>query len=229
MTTKDPHAAAVQHYDAEYFGERLKADADLRALRRTSVYTHHISGDDTILDFGCADGSVLHGLPGKRKAGVEVNPVAREEGIKRGIDARASLEDFKGEKFTRIISSHVLEHVVDPANVLAQLRDYLTPDGKLVLILPMDDYRNPWHRRWFASDPNKHLYAWTPLTLGNLLTVSGYHPQSVEVLRQTFPRGAERIAKVSPSLYLWVGRLYAIVRPIHQLVAVASPNVAYER
>ena len=45
-----------------------------------------------------------------------------------------------------IVSNHALEHIEAPIDALRQLRPKVKPDGKLVLVLPIDDWRS--QRRW---------------------------------------------------------------------------------
>ena len=47
------------------------------------------------------------------------------------------IEDFEtAERYETIVFAHVLEHVIDPAAVLAKLGALLTPTGRLYLVVP---------------------------------------------------------------------------------------------
>ncbi len=213
---------ATVHYDETYYANQLLAQKPQTVLRRTMPVAPFLSDADSVLDFGCSEGSVLSALPGSRKAGIEVNHYSRGIAQQQGLDVRGSIEEFQGESFTRIVSCHCLEHVADPAAVLAKLRGLLTSDGKLVLLLPLNDCRDRRQRSWQPGDINQHLYAWTPLILGNLLAVAGYEPELIRVHKYTYPsRFVNPLHRFSPRLYHAVGRVYAMIRPRHQLLAVA--------
>ena len=91
----------------------------------------------------------------------------------------------------------VLEHVLDPRAVLAECREYMPSDSRLLIEVPNDF--NPdqmliclreavpcWNDRqvpWWVSTPD-HINYWTPGSLENLLRSCGFR---VEVMRSTWP------------------------------------------
>ncbi|MCA9261620.1 MAG: class I SAM-dependent methyltransferase, partial [Planctomycetales bacterium] len=181
--------------------------------------------NDSVLDFGCSDGMLLTSLPGREKAGVEVNCFSRAFAVKNGFEVEATIDAFRGRTFTRIVSCHCLEHVPNPAATLDSLRPALAPGGKLVLNLPMDDCRAKPQRQWREGEVNQHLYAWTPLTLGNLLAVSGFRPESVRIHKFLYPSRPSWLHEWGvrfPAVYHAAARAYCAVRPRPQLVAIAS-------
>jgi SAM-dependent methyltransferase len=56
------------------------------------------------------------------------------------VTAYCSLfEDFSppdGQKFNTIVATHVLEHVDDPVRVIRRCREWLTPDGVILIAVP---------------------------------------------------------------------------------------------
>jgi hypothetical protein len=68
-----------------------------------------------------------------------------------------------------------------------QCGDSYLQRGHQILLLPLDDWRSTYHRRYKAGDPHYHLYAWTPQDLGNLLVEADFTPQGVNVLTDAMP------------------------------------------
>ena len=134
-------------------------------------FAQYINEDDRVLDFGCADGALLTQLNCKTRVGVEVNPVAREAAIKNGINAVEALALIENESVDVIISNHVLEHVHQPLEQLRSMKEKLVVGGRLVIFLPIDDWRS--QSEFHGVDINNHLYTWSPKLLGNLLTEAG--------------------------------------------------------
>ena len=210
-------------------GERYfarQAAAGTRAARMNMhFWAPYIRASDTIVEFGCGAGDLLAALPGSRKVGVEINPVAAERARARGLEVRDSLETLEPHAFTRAVSSHALEHVDAPALVLRELRRVLRPDGELLVLLPLDDWRQRGQREFRRADFDMHLYAWTPLTLGNLLVAAGFAPQEVRVVAHAWPpRLADALWRTSEGLFHATARVTSVLTRKRQLFARARPD-----
>ena len=66
-----------------------------------------------------------------------------------------------------------------PLDELRELRRLLKPGGRPVLWVPLD--RASQRASPDPADVNHHLYTWTPLLLGNLLTEADYAVREVAV------------------------------------------------
>ena len=177
------------HYQAERgrrYQSRFGPEAFGRRYQADLYFRRHVAASDTVLDFGCNDGVFLRWIDAGRRIGVEVNPAAREECeaacLKEGIrielhDDIGSIEDGIVDV---VISNHCLEHTLTPYETLRQIHRVLRPGGKLVLVLPFDDWRSPIHRRWRPGDRDNHLFTWSPMNAGNLLTEAGFRVESAE-------------------------------------------------
>jgi SAM-dependent methyltransferase len=221
----DPACGVIDHYLAnkgeKYFAWQ-KADGLIDARYNLHIWRRHVLPTDDVLDFGCGGGFLLKALDAGRKTGVEVNPSARRQATELGIETFDSLRDVPGT-FDKVISSHALEHVPHPRQALVDLRGKLRgPDSRLVLLLPLDDWRNGHNRRYRPDDVSMHLHAWTPQSLGNLLSSCGYAVQEVSVVRHAWPPGRHRLWRIHPQVFHAAARLYSIVRKQRQLLAVAS-------
>jgi SAM-dependent methyltransferase len=118
-----------------------------------------------------------------------------------------------------VISNHALEHVLDPLAELRLLYGVLKPGGRVVLRLPLDDWRA---QRDPADDGNHHLYAWTPRLIANLLREAGFQVERSEVLTYAWPPRSEKLVDRLPrALFDLLARVTAIALRRRQLLVVA--------
>ena len=172
----------VSHHYQNERGTAYQASlAGAEFYRRYQValyFEGHTNPSDTVLDFGCNDGLFLNLLPAKRRIGVEVNPAARALCVSPDIELHANIGDVPDGVADVAISNHTLEHTLAPYESLRQIRRVLKPGGKLALVLPFDDWRGAIHREWKAGNPDNHLFTWSPMNIGNLLTEAGFRVES---------------------------------------------------
>ncbi|MEE8638770.1 MAG: methyltransferase domain-containing protein, partial [bacterium] len=111
------------------------------------------SPDDVVLDVGCNFGALVSYLrPFCRKiVGIDVNAEAVRSSAVEGLlvmDGRKT--DFPDGYFTKIVSSHTIEHVMDLPALFAEVDRILKPGGEVVLYYPcelwrgMGTMRNSW-------------------------------------------------------------------------------------
>ena len=110
------------------------------------------SGCRRVLDVGCGTGvlgsALKEGHPERYVAGITHSEVEAQRGrelLDRVLIADLETCDFRelGE-FDCVICSHVLEHLRNPAEVLARLRAVLAVDGMVLIALPNVLY---WRQR----------------------------------------------------------------------------------
>jgi SAM-dependent methyltransferase len=225
MNPEDPNPSygVVDHYldekGREYFAWQGQ-DGIRQANFNRSLWQPHISPEDDVLDFGCGGGFLLKVLDAGRKTGVEVNPHAREMARQLGIEVHATVEEIEGT-FDRIISSHALEHVPHPRQAVMELREKLRSDGRMLLLVPLDDWRSRSNRRYRQGNVDMHLHTWTPQLLGNLLTTCGMHVEEVRVITHAWPPMKELLWKVSPAMFNAASRVWSVLNRQRQLMAVA--------
>lgn len=225
-----PSSTVGRHYRGElgerYFEYRSRG-ADLIAAANLERFRPFTTADDVVLDFGCGTGHLLSMLSAGRRIGIEVNPPAAAAAKTLGIDVRSALTDVESGKIDVAISSHALEHTLSPHEVLCELRRVLQKNGRLVLLLPLDDWRAA---KKVKTDPNHHLYTWTPLTLTNLLLEAGFTVDSCMVITKALPpRGGHSLRRILPSWgFELICRIVAIVLRRRQLLAVGRPATPAE-
>lgn len=114
-------------------------------------------------------------------AGIEINPRMAEQGRARGFDVdtgtleRADLSRHLG-RYDIVSMNHVLEHVIDPAEVVRRSFQLLRPGGHLVGQLPTN---SSWESRWFGRywagyHFPRHLHVFSRRGLAQLLRRAGF-------------------------------------------------------
>jgi SAM-dependent methyltransferase len=148
-----------------------------------------------------------------------VNPVARQDARGRGLDVRESLHRLDDATADVVISNHALEHTLQPFEHLREIHRVLVPGGRLVLHLPVGDWRT--ERRVNPDDINGHLYSWTSQNIYNLLTEAGFVDVEPHVVTFAWPPYAHRLARI-PALYRVTGTAWSVLRRIRELRTTAT-------
>ena len=209
------------HYDEKYFAWQNQS-IDLKALRKVRTFQPYVRPDHTVLDFGSAGGGLIGGLRAARRIGVEISDVARAAAEQRhpGVEYHKTLGAVEDGTVDVVVTNHTLEHLASPYDALRQIRPKLKPGGKLVIVVPIDDWRA--QKRWVPGDVNRHLYTWTPLNLGNLLDEAGYLVGKQRIIRRTIMRGHDLYAKLPKPMFDFVRYAYSVARHRQQLMMVAT-------
>jgi SAM-dependent methyltransferase len=208
----EPSYGASSHYEGQqgqiYFA-RQNDKAHIGGRIEAAKFAPFIREQDSVLDFGCGGGFTLKNIPCLRRVGVEINPLAQAAAAANGLECFVDLALLPSHTFDVVFSNHSLEHVLHPILALKEMRRVLKPGGKLILVLPIDD----WHRQrtFRPSDPDHHLFTWTPQLLGNCLVETGFDPRdiSARVLTHAWFPGCRRVFPVFPRpafdalAYLW--------------------------
>lgn len=144
-------------------------------MRRKVALVNQRASKGRLLDYGCGTGHFLAAAKadGWQVAGWEPNARAREEATERVGQpiGTESLVQFQPASFDTITLWHVLEHVHNLNETLAQLISLLKPDGTLLIAVPNVDSLDAQHYRqdWAAYDVPRHLYHFSPKTMTQLL------------------------------------------------------------
>ncbi len=148
-------------------------------------FARFIHPTDTVLDFGCGSGALLLNLKCNKRLGIEINPAARAEAAKSGLEVFENLSFIPDKTVDVVISNHALEHVPGPLEICQSIHRKLKRGGIFVLCVPIDDWRT--QLRFDPKDIHHHFYTWTPLLLGNLLTEAGFQVERIWVYTHAWP------------------------------------------
>ena len=196
---------------------------DWVARSRSRKIAPQVSAANTVVEFGVGHGWNLAALECHARIGFDVGahvaPIVRDHGI--AFVERA--EELRSGSADVLICHHVLEHVPEPAETLAELRRILSPAGRLLLFVPYETERR--FRRYTTDEPDHHLFSWTPQSLGNLVHDCGFTVTSAGLGEF----GYDRIAAVwAHRLHLGelgfrlLRRLALTVRPSREVRIVAT-------
>ncbi len=118
-------------------GEKL-----YRAANTASFVDSRNKNGGEVLEIGSMFGHLLEALGkrGVKASGIELDKRAVAIGKKKGLNLKqSSLEGFlekSKKRYDTIVMSHVLEHILDPAARLEDIKKLITDDGRLILIVP---------------------------------------------------------------------------------------------
>lgn len=127
-----------------------------------------------VLDFGCGTGlnAALLAKSGHEVVGVDISPVAIEKFCAQGlkgsvVNVEAGPLPLPPASFDLVYASEIIEHCVDTAGFLGNLRAVLKPAGTLLLSAPnsafwayrllgvlgrvASEYQHPGHVRFFSK------------------------------------------------------------------------------
>ena len=167
---------------ASHFGYRSLAKGGLQRLlgRLASFFFYRDEvpfnqGGDA-LDVGCGNGKFVQKLSalGWHASGVEFSESAAQAGILAGLEISVgTLEQaqFAGASFDLITARHLIEHLPEPKQFMAEINRLLRPGGRLLIRTPNSNAlgRRWFGANWYANDPPRHLVLFTP---GNLTQIA---------------------------------------------------------
>jgi 2-polyprenyl-3-methyl-5-hydroxy-6-metoxy-1,4-benzoquinol methylase len=155
---------------------RKKTLVDKRKL--VSGISHKQKGN--VLDYGCGTGAFLNEMKisGWQVSGIEPDSGARkraEQLVGSKIGLPEELSGLTSGQYDVITMWHVLEHVHELSWTIDQLKRLLKEDGRLFIAVPNHHSFDARHYGsfWAAYDVPRHLYHFSPDTMGLLMEKHG--------------------------------------------------------
>ena len=138
-----------------------------------------------LIEMGCAYGFFLDEARKSFKTyGVEVSDAARASCIARGLEVTSTLdaETLARGPFDVAVMLDVIEHLINPGDVLMRLHSAMGPGA--TLLITTGDFGSAlarmMGRRWRLMTPPQHLWFFSQRTLAALLARHGFRVQRVE-------------------------------------------------
>jgi len=181
-----------------------------------------INSDDIVLDFGCGRGEILANINCSEKHGLEINEHSRQIAATKFSIVYAKFEEVPDNFFDKIISNHVLEHTKNPLYVLQNLRKKLKNGGEIILVLPLDDWRSKKQKYYHKDDIDQHLFAWTPLSIGNLFGLAGFKEIKIKIISKAWSPKMFFLMKISRLVFELSQTMFSILKKRRQLLIVAK-------
>lgn len=164
------------------YGIRNPKPTDDSARRLQAVtelaQTHHVF---KVLDFGCGHGSMLRAFSDSFDIyGFEPETLAYDYCRENGFKVFSDIEKLSqtDEKFDLISMFHVIEHVYEPGLLISKLKDFLRPQGLLVIETPnsMDALLTLFECKSFQNYTywSHHPMLYSSTALAHLVTRSGF-------------------------------------------------------
>ena len=112
------------------------------------INTARIIESDKVLEVGCGAGHILEKIPIGHLYGIDISEIQIKRAKER-LGNRVELVKSPGEKipyndkfFDKLLCSEVIEHVMDPKPLLAEMRRVLKDEGLLSLSIPNENLIN---------------------------------------------------------------------------------------
>ncbi len=146
---------------------------------------HKMKGSGRLLDVGCNEGRGLqiYQQNGYSAEGLELNETAAAEARKAGFRIYTDpLEQFEPEKlYDVVVLSNVIEHSLDPKDMLNHVNRILEPGGQVWISCPNVDswQRKLFGRYWINWHVPFHIVHFSQKTLTNILKETGFEIQEI--------------------------------------------------
>jgi len=160
----------------------LKIDGD--------ISFHSISGKGRLLDVGCNEGRglIFYQNCGYSVEGLELNSKAAQVARNKGYVVHSALiEQFEPiSKYDIVVLSNVLEHSLDPVEMLKNVARILNPGGEVWISCPNSQswLRSMFGHYWINWHVPFHISHFSARTLSNILQKSGFQ---IKNIRQETP------------------------------------------
>jgi ubiquinone/menaquinone biosynthesis C-methylase UbiE len=135
-----------------------------------------------LLEIGCSQGHLLDAVKGDKQivaTGVDLDVAALERARSKGHNVLKGTLDslkFPDESFDVIVAIHIIEHLYNPIDTLAEINRVLSAGGILLSIVPCVTHIKARIAgiKWKYYSPPGHLWYFSPKTFSLLLQKTGF-------------------------------------------------------
>lgn len=183
-----------EHYGPDYDRSVTAAgDSPKRWSGRIATLGQYKAGS-LLLDLGCSSGGFLRAMksPAWKLHGIEMSQTVASQ-----AEAASGATVFVGDildapypdaSFDVITAFHVMEHVYQPLDVLGKIAHWLKPGGIFYFMVPNIDSAGAriFKSHWYALELPRHLYHYSPRSLGMMADAVGLEQVSLTTHRELF-------------------------------------------
>ncbi len=174
-----------EYYDKKYSEGGYINGFGVKGFNISDFYHYHrhnsvnkllkLNENDSLLDLGCGNGNFLMSLTDKcsNLYGVDISEIAFKDCNHTTINFKqGNIEelDYQNDSFTKVTCIEVLEHVINPEKVIAEIYRILKPMGLAIISYPIYNHtilkkveRLFFKENWVKID--EHLTEWDIETL----------------------------------------------------------------
>ncbi len=183
------------------------------------VVCSKVPNNSVCLDVGCWDGNMGEYLSQSKSCvvdGIDVNQQmlgrARTRGYRHTFKINLNSENYDLSALPRdydvFLFADVLEHLINPKDLLSELRPYLKPNGKIVVSLPnvafllnrLNLLFGRWNYTEFGTLDKTHLKFYTLKTAKTFVESAGYKVEKICAYNQF-----KRLEILDPLLKIFPG------------------------
>lgn len=146
-----------------------------------------LSKDSNILDFGCGTGEILNNLSEDGYYNLFAFDYVKHDALNKKILFFDNMERLKNFKFDLIILNHVIEHVLDPRELLDFLFGVLKENGKIIGQTPnFDDFTfKLFKETWGPLHQPYHINIFNKKSLQNFCENSSFETKTSQAFMPT--------------------------------------------
>lgn len=186
----------------------------MRAGRRDDLLAFVPVEARSMIELGCGEGALGHAVKQRQRCrvvGVELDRNAAAIARKRIDDVyQGDVEEVVSllhEKFDCIVASEIIEHVVDPWALLADLRRISAPGGLLIISIPNiahasiinDLLHGRFDYTYIGLTCVGHLRFFTRRSIEDMLRMSGWAVLEITAQQQSGMAAEDLIKRLNPS------------------------------
>lgn len=193
----------------------------LVARRRAAKLQPYINRSDAVLEYGVGTGWNMALLEANHRKGFDVAAAMRKQVEAQGVAFVTELTESDTAAYNVVICSHVLEHLLQPADALTQIFGLLKPNGKALIYLPYDV-----EKRWAQydmHDKDHHLYGWNVQSFCNLAALQGFTIEKGKLRWFGHERFVARLVerwRLPDFAYVVLMRIALLIRPAHEVEVI---------
>lgn len=169
------------HYYKTHYGKIFETDyyERISAFWKYVIFDCNkisVNSESKLLDYGAGLGQISAAFGADC---FDPSPVALQFLKAKGRKVYEDTAEIPSGHYNYLLSSHALEHALNPTRELNEFKRILTETGCLILILPAENIPGTPVK---LQDDNKHFYCWNFQTVANLLIESGFEIEEQKML-----------------------------------------------